>query len=248
MAPDCYGNSNRPSVGPRLGIFNEEGEGLKSTIAVVFIVVVLAVGAIVAISTISAIRPATGSATTNSSVGLEFTMALNASTVQQGHDLGVLVNLINALDRTNNVTGAKEWRVTNQSESGPSMNCAQNDPFRVEVLRGHYDLNNYSEVTPIVFTVFQPPLGFNQCLVYIRAANSTAEPLFFIYSQNYYIFKPLSNEAQWVAFGFQTVNQKAVMSETILLRPALFLNSTGVFTVVGGDEWGDLEVAHFSVA
>ena len=227
---------------------NAEGEGLKSTITVVFIVIVLAVGAIVAISTISATRPATGTGTTNPYTGLEFTMSLNASTVRQGHDLGVLVNLINTLDTPNNVTGAMVWRVTNLSESGPSMNCAQNDPFRVEVLRGYYDLNNYSDGAPLVFTVFQPPLGFNQCLVYIRAANSTAEPLFFIYSQNYYIFKPLSNEAQWVAFGFQEANQKAVMSETMLLRPALFSNSSGAFTVVGGDEWGDLEIAHFSVA
>jgi hypothetical protein len=57
----------------------------------------------------------------------------------------------------------------------------------------------------------------------------------------------MSNEAQWVAFGFQEVNQKAVMSETMLLRPTLFSNSNGVFTVVGGDEWGDLVLLHFGV-
>lgn len=221
---------------------------MKSATVVVFVVVVLAVGAIVAISTIPITGTTTNTATTNPSTGLEFTVSLNSSTVQQGHDLGVLVNLINTLDRTNNVTGANDWRLTDQSESGLSMNCAQNDPFRLEVLRGYYDLNNFSKGTPLVFTVFQPPFGFNQCLFYVRAANSTAPPLFYLYSQNYYIFKPLSNEAQWVAYGFQETNQKAVMSETMLLRPALFSNSTGVFTVVGGDEWSDLEVAHFTLS
>ena len=216
---------------------------LLAVIIAVLIVGSLGVGYFAGVSS----QQTTTVTTTISSLGLEFSMALNATTVRQGHDLGVLVNLFNTLDRANNVTGTKEWRVTNQSETGPGMNCAQNDPFRVEVLRGYYALDNYSEGTPLVFTVFQPPLGFNQCLIYIRAANDTAEPLFYLYSQNYYIFKPLSNEAQWVAFGFQTANQKAVMSETILLRPALFSNSTGVFTVVGGDEWGDLEIAHFSV-
>lgn len=159
----------------------------------------------------------------------------------------VLVNLINTLDRTNNVTGANDWRLTDQSESGLSMNCAQNDPFRLEVLRGYYDLNNFSKGTPLVFTVFQPPFGFNQCLYYIRASNSTAPPLTIPYSRNYYLFSPESNVAQWVS-SLTIHGQNAVMSETMLLRPALFSNSTGVFTVVGGDEWGDLEVAHFGLS
>jgi len=230
---------------------NAEGKGLKNAIVVVFIVVVLALGTIVAISTVPSTRPirgtATSTTTTNPSTGLEFMASLNSSTVQRGHDLGVSVNLVNILERTNNVTGAKDWQLTNQSESGPSMNCAQNDPFRFEVVKGYYDLNNFSKGTPLDITVFQPPYGSNQCLFYIRPANETAEPLFYLESQNFYVFKPLSNEAQWIAFGFQEVNQKAVMSETMLLRPALFSDSTSVFTVVAGDEWGDLALLHFWV-
>ena len=218
-------------------------------------VVALAVGAVVAISTIPrstrcgscTTRNTTDTATTNPSTGLEFTMSLNSSTVQEGHDLGVLVNLINTLDRANNVTGAEAWLLTDQSESSPSMNCAQNDPFRIEVLRGYYDLSNFSKGTPLDFTVFRPPFGMNQCLFYIRAADHNAPPLFVSYSKNHYVFSPMSNEAQWIASGLQAVDQKAVMSETMLLRPALFSNSTGVFTVVGGDEWGDLEVEHFTL-
>lgn len=37
------------------------------------------------------------------------------------------------------------------------------------------------------------------------------------------------------------------MNESIIIRPSLFTNSTGIFTVVGGDEWGNLEVAHFFI-
>jgi hypothetical protein len=42
-------------------------------------------------------------------------------------------------------------------------------------------------------------------------------------------------------------DQPAVMGENVVLEPRLFTNSTGVFTVVSGDEWGDLEVMHFVV-
>ena len=175
--------------------------------------------------------------------GLEFTMSLNSSNLVRGSNLTVSLNLNNTLDRINNVTGAEDWRLTNQSESGPSMNCAQNDPFRTEVLKGYYDSGNYSVGAPLVFTVFQPPLGFNECLLFIRAANDTAQPLF-VGSENYYIFSPLSNRAQWIA---SNANQPATMGEVVLLEPSLFSNSTGVFTVVSGDEWGDLQIAHFVV-
>jgi hypothetical protein len=181
----------------------------------------------------------------NYSTGLDFVMSINSSTVQHGHNLTVFVGAYNGLNSTNNVAGASGWRLTNESEAGPSYNCAQNDPFRVEVMRGYYDMSNFSGGTPLVFTVFEPPFGYNQCLIYVAATNPSAQPLFQSDSQNNYVFKPDSNNAQWIAGGFQEVNQSAVMSETDLLRPVVFTNSTGVFTVVGGDEWGDLEVEHF---
>jgi len=180
---------------------------------------------------------------------LQFSMSLNSSTVQQKHgDLSVSLNLFNTLQSSNNVTGGYTWRLTNQSEEWPGhWNCAQNDVFRVEVLHGYYDLNNYTNGTALDIFNLQYPAGVNGtniCLYFIRG---NAPPLFLTYSENYYIFKPHSNEAQWIAHGFQEANQLAVMNETILVRPALFTNSTGIFTVVGGDEWGDLEIAHFSV-
>jgi hypothetical protein len=180
---------------------------------------------------------------------LQFSMSLNSSSVQQKNvDLSVSLNLFNSLHSSNNVTGASSWRLTNQSEEWPGhWNCAQNDVFRVEVLQGYYDLTNYTNGTPLDIFNLQYPAGENGtniCLYFIRGS---APPLFLTYSENYYIFKPYSNEAQWIAHGFQESNQLAVMNETILVRPALFTNSTGIFTVVGGDEWGDIEIAHFSV-
>ena len=225
------------------------------TAAAVVVVLLIAAGGIFLHSGSSNTTSTTSSSQTTSSTsttqiasvmnsnGLEFTMTLNSSTLERGSNLTVSLNLYNTLDRINNVSGAEDWQLTNQSESGPGMNCAQNDPFRTEVLAGYYDLGNFSEGAPLVFTVFQPPLGFNQCLLYIIAANDTAPPLFYTYSTNSYIFSPTSDRAQWIATGFQATNQEAIMGETVLLKPSLFSNSSGIFTVVSGDEWGDPQIA-----
>jgi hypothetical protein len=186
----------------------------------------------------------TGSQTANvaNSDSLEFTMGLNPSNLAPGGSLTVSLNLYNTLDGSNNVTGSNDWQVTNQSEDSPGMNCAQNDPFRTEVLQGYYDLANFSKGTPVDFTVFQPPFGYNQCLFFIDYG-----PLFSTISNNYYIFEPMSSQARWVATGPQTANQSVMMAETVLIKPSLFTNSTGVFTVVSGDEWRDVQVAHFDI-
>jgi len=235
---------------------------MKVAPAVTFVCVVLVVGGLVAVSAqytspSTAIRP-------SSSLGLKFTMSLNATSVRLGHDLGAMVDLVNTLDRVNNVTAVVNWRISNESLAGCDMSKGV---FGIEVVRGYYDINNFTKGMPIRITIFLPPLGFNQCLLYSRAANETAEPLFVsYYGTNYYVFKPSSDVAQWITSGVynppnphplpnatgscnpcDNVNQLAVMNETFLLRPALFTNSTGVFTVICGDLWGDLAVSHFTV-
>ncbi|MHB8568514.1 MAG: hypothetical protein ACYC7D_14950 [Nitrososphaerales archaeon] len=209
-------------------------------------------------------------AVTTSSNNLAFTMLLNSSTVQAGQVMGVSLNLFNTLDGTNNVTGAQNWNLTDQSEQGePSFNCAQNDVFRIEVINGYYGFSNYSNGSPLDVLPFQPPLGFNQCLLYVRAANSSASPISDQnYGQNYYVFNPESNVAQWKTAGTYTtgcsscdnlnqtnggcnpcdaINQRAVMNETIILKPSLFASTAGVFTIVAGDEWGQIVILHFRV-
>src|SRR4029077_6417463 len=173
--------------------------------------------------------------------GLEFMMALKSSSLSRKGSLKVSLELYNTLDKVNNVTGAQDWRLTSQSESA----CAKNDPFRTEVLRGYYDSGNYSKGAPVVFAVIQPLPGPNQCLFFIQAANDNAQPLFVgSENQNRYDFSPMSDKAQWIS---SDTNQLATMGETVVLEPSLFSNSTGVFTVVSGDMWGDIQVAHFVV-
>jgi hypothetical protein len=173
---------------------------------------------------------------TNSN-GLEFAIALNTTTLQRGGNLTVSLSLYNTLDSNNTVTGANDWRVSNASEDGPGLSptCAQGDPFRTEVLQGYYDLNNFSLGRPLVFIVAHGSSGLNWCLVYIHGD---------FLSSGTYTFSPLSDKALWTE---SSANQPTPFSEVVDLEPPLFSNETGIFTVVSGDMWGDVQVAHFVV-
>ena len=208
-------------------------------------------------SLLSAFNPATD---------LEFGMLPNSSNVNQGQTLAVSLNLYNTLGTVNNVTGEEDWQLTNQSENSGVVgwNCAQNDIFRIEVVSGYYGLSNFSKGTPLDVFVWTQS-AFNQCLSYVRAANDTAEPLSSLsQGQDNYAFSPKSNVAWWtniqdwsvrcgpanttISYPCPRVGQEAVMNETMILKTSLFATSTGVFTVICGDEWGDLGITHFNVA
>lgn len=201
------------------------------------------------ITTTASVTTTTKTLVLNYTDGLEFSMSLNSSAVsKKNDDLSVSLNLFNTLELSNNVTGASNWRLTNQSEEWLGhWNCAQNDVFRIEVLQGYYNLSNYANGTALDIFNLQYLAGVNGtniCLYFIRGS---APPMFLTYSENYYVFEPQSNEAQLIALGFRQANQRVTMNESILVRPSLFTNSTGIYTIVGGDEWGDVEIAHFSV-
>ncbi|GEM_PF-5969093 len=161
---------------------------MKLRVIILLVLVAVAAGTIVVSTSIN--HP-------SSSVnGLEFTLVLNASSIQWGENLTVSLNLFNTLGRANNVSGVQAWRLTNQSEcveqcgTVGEFNCAQNDVFRIEVISGYYDLNNFSKGTPLHIFPLQSTFGPNECNFYIRAANSSAPPISVPYSTNYYIFSP----------------------------------------------------------
>jgi len=109
-----------------------------------------------------------------------------------------------------------------------------------------------------------PPFGFNQCGIFVRPANGSAPVLYDSGNgQNYYVFRPSSDVAWWVtssglAAPCLPINgtyhpcgppgQEAVMNETLVLSTPKFASGPGVFTVITGDMWGDVEVAHFVVS
>jgi len=248
---------------------------MRGTLSVAFVVGILVVSGVVAFSSGAFNGVATSKPTlsntgllsvANLATGLLFTTSLNASTVPLAQTLDVSVDLRNSLARTNNVTAAEDWKVGNASEDGGfgGWNCAQDDVFRVEVIAGNYGAGNFSTGAPLDVMKWVPPFGFNQCGIFVRPANESAPVLYDPGNgQNYYIFRPSSDVAWWVtssglAAPCLPVNgtyhpcgppgQEAVMNETLVLSTPKFASGPGVFTVITGDMWGDVEVGHFTVS
>ena len=248
---------------------------MKDLLSVAFVVGILLVSGVVAFSsgTFNGVVTSKHSSSNtgllsvaNPATGLLFTTSLNASTVPFGKTLDVSVSLNNTFGRTNNVTGAEEWKVGNSSEDGGigGWNCAQNDVFRVEVVAGNYGPGNFSMGAPLDAMKWTPPYGFNQCNFFVRPANGSAPVLYDPGNgQNYYVFRPNSNTAWWVTSGglhaecvpsngtyhpCSPPGQAAVMNETLVLETPKFASGPGVFTVITGDMWGDVNIDHFVIS
>jgi hypothetical protein len=185
-----------------------------------------------------------GSSTSSSYDNITFTMTLNSSSIVNGSAVEVIMNLFNTLNKTNSVSPANDWQLTNQSEVsnsssfGPTACSGSMGPYRVAVFSGFYDLSNYTHGTALsIFPWPAPSPAYNYCGTYIIEHSWIGSTT--------YAFEPESDNATLSLSGQGSWNTP--MSLTVLLKPLNITFPVGQYTVVAGDEWGDLLVAHFVV-
>jgi hypothetical protein len=184
------------------------------------------------------------SSSSSSSDDLSFTMALDPSSIVNGSAVEVEMNLYNTLNKTNLVSPADDWQLTNQSEVsnstsfGPAACSGSMGPYRVEVLSGFYGLGNYTSGAPLsIFPWPAPSPAYNYCGTYVIEHSWLGSTS--------YVFEPQSDNAT-LSLPDQG-SWKTPMSLTVVLKPLDVTFPVGRYTVVAGDEWGDLLVAHFVV-
>jgi hypothetical protein len=163
--------------------------------------------------------PVSSASTLNSTTGLS--LNLNLSTNSNDWVI-VTVYEFNTLDQATNVSVADSWPSnTSLFQWVQSYNdCCGMAGY--ELLQGNYGLNNFSQGTALWL---QPKPSLLGCCVEVEPPTS-------------YAFKPLS-EAD-VLYGSY---------------PGFFAGGSaytpfapGVYTVLAGDEWGDVAILHFTVA
>ena len=171
-------------------------------------------------------------------------MMLNSTSIVNGSAVEVEMNLYNALNKTDNVSPADDWQLTNQSEVsnsssfGPAACSGSMGPYRVEVLSGFYGSGNYSVGVPLsIFPWPAPNPAYNYCGVYIIEHSWLGSTS--------YVFEPESSNATLSLPDQGSWNTP--MSLTVVLKPLDVTFPVGQYTVVAGDEWGDLLIAHFVV-
>jgi rhodanese-related sulfurtransferase len=167
---------------------------------------------------------------TKSENGLQLQASVNTTTLTPGETLQINVSEYNTLSTDNNVLTATNWGVNGLTIGAcPNINVL---PFGVAIFQGNYNAHNISQGTSLELFAAVP------CAQLMRLITG-------------YDFLPVSSNAAIMPGGdlksptlmsaIETVN--GIYTQGFQLTPF----SSGIYTVVAGDEWGDLEFLYFTV-
>jgi len=174
------------------------------------------------------------STTTEPTAGLVLGLALNQTTISPGQTVAIRVYERNILQRTNNVSASDKWPVNGLS-AGP---CGSLDlPVGIALYRGNLSVLAVPGVQPL--QLYKPgPYYCPAIMGGIRA----------------YVFQPMSGEAQVIGPCSPNPCFTSNMSSTIDVRGCWGTGliqfsdfAPGIYTVVAGDEWGDVALLEFQV-
>jgi hypothetical protein len=187
---------------------------------------------------------------TSSTIALELKLSVNSTVIQSGEVLNISVSILNTLPKVNNVTGASDWALpVLQNFSTQPTPCPSYVSFQIS--NGYYTESNVSFATsplqlsppglaiPCIllqrsFYLFQPSSNMAEFLV------STPPPTYFMVPMGI---------SQLVRGSFQTRCCTNLSTITMIPVPPSSVPPFpyGVYTLVAGDEWGQLVLLHFAV-
>jgi hypothetical protein len=173
--------------------------------------------------------------------GLSLSLSLDAKTYRPGQEISIVLDEKNTLSVPNNVLASDNWSYANL-EIGPCDNGPGGFgyPYGIAIFQGNYTSLELSNATPLALYDYSlpPPCP--------GPMPSTA-----------FDFKPLSDVATIIS-GSSSFPDSIVGMNTQLAATGYWTGvspdvskhsfALGVYTVVGGDEWGALVVLHFTVS
>ena len=177
------------------------------------------------------------SSTVISSYGLSLTLSLNSTTYHPGEQISITIDEKTILAIKNNIHVANGWPVQGLT-LGPCGTL--NYPFGISILRGYCDSKSAVAITPLQLI---DPNAVWHCPMILAAVSYDFQPgsdVAFIYTSYYPEAASgsinMTTKVTWVGFW------------TGSCCNATFSNFTpGIYTVVGGDEWGALVILHFTI-
>jgi len=170
--------------------------------------------------------------TTNTSIGLNFTLTLGSSELIGGQAVSITANVTNERSTFNNLTSESDWSEPWLIGWGTIDSCGSF--ANAQVFQGYYTQSNISSLQPgselqLAKPLFPPP----EC-PFIPGAWST-----------YFPFQPHESQVgyQYSASG----DYRNASSDSSSSNSTFHLFDSGVYTVASGDEWGQIVILHFLV-
>ncbi len=180
-----------------------------------------------------------GGETTNATSGLQLSALLSNDTFSPGQTIIINVTEYNTLNQANNVTAGKDWPLSGMSLGG----CGTlNYPFGIEIYSGYYDSSNVSGLSnQSPLEVYPPgpyacPAMFSVASYFFAAQSSNAS--LGIAPSGTFPALPMTDPVN--VNGTWTGSTNGGSSSYHEFSP-------GIYTVIAGDEWGNLIIVHFSI-
>ncbi|MGA2573233.1 MAG: hypothetical protein ABSF36_03355 [Candidatus Methanomethylicaceae archaeon] len=176
--------------------------------------------------------PLSGSATGAS--GLNLSIALNRASIMPGQGIEVTISETNTLGTANTVSVASDWQFSPLSDSPCGVGSY---PMGIAICQGYYTASDISSAEALWVYSY----GVYACPMLEQLIAS-------------YTFQPLSNMASinsgppFNSSYTQPINATLSANGYWGMTAKDFHSfSPGIYTVVGGDEWGQLVLLHFLV-
>ena len=179
------------------------------------------------------------SVSSNSTNGLSLSLSLDGTTYQTNQEVSIIVDENNLLTITNNVS-ATDNLPSELTEATGFTNEPSSLPFGLAVFQGNYTLSSYSTVTPLII--------YDPSKVYIGTQ---------VVGPTSYSFQPSSDAAYIEGGSYSSSNGLMKMQYELqlngywddnLMKAVQDNFNPGVYTVVAGDEWGNMVILHFTVS
>jgi len=168
--------------------------------------------------------------TTNTSIGLNFTLTLNSTLLIGGQAINISASVTNDRSTFNNLTSASNWSEVWLLGWGMIDSC--NSFANAQIFQGYYTQSNITSLQSGTELQLAKPLFPPMGCPFIPGAWST-----------YFPFQP--HESQ-VGYQYSTSGDYGNASSASS-NSTFRLFDTGVYTVAAGDEWGQVVILHFNV-
>jgi len=184
------------------------------------------------------------SAAAKSANGLSFAVSTDLTTYQPGQDVQIVTDEKNTLTKTNNVRVSDDWPLnglTRMYFGNPNPDI----PYGIAVYQGDYTSTNYSTATPLNLD--------NPTAIYLGPP--VIAPILFSFQSLSDIADIIPGNSIPGGYASSIINQQQISAEMTLKGywtddsvSKFTYFSPVVYTIVGGDEWGNLALVHFTVS